>query len=381
MDLQEYMAEHMTGHIPDATTSSLAQTAAWNKVHPIIGSEAYAEPFLTGVFWQIYQTSPAFEYQLFRAGALPHANERVTTVVVPHGADDATGARFDLLVMDPSYRGQPVPIAVDASARELFSGWNLWYDRMYSLWRAQSAAVTNSQEERESEQMIRYVQSIDPDFAVEALRIKPFSMMLIEEPAMRLTRAPSPCWGAAKLQQGPYCCTVGVLATDKQTQKRGVTVPLHAFNDNRDSPIVPGSTQVYIGGNPGTILRVDDLSDSAFVEMPDGPAWQGLTKGNAGPLTGRGPGLSEQGTFEGVRSGQQSAYITGFNPYVPLKVPNVQCMIYSNAVTEEGDSGAALINDEDRILGFACSRTGIGSPVEFSAWIWAESVFDALGIE
>jgi len=34
----------------------------------------------------------------------------------------------------------------------------------------------------------------------------------------------------------------------------------------------------------------------------------------------------------------------------------------------------------DNVLGFSFFRTGFGEEVEFSAWIWAESVYEALDL-
>jgi hypothetical protein len=52
--------------------------------------------------------------------------------------------------------------------------------------------------------------------------------------------------------------------------------------------------------------------------------------------------------------------------------------VYTNADTAPGDSGAALIDEEDdSILGFARRRSGFGSKVGYSSWVWAWQVYMA----
>ena len=61
-------------------------------------------------------------------------------------------------------------------------------------------------------------------------------------------------------------------------------------------------------------------------------------------------------------------------------LPNSQLKVLTRADTNPGDSGAALLDSQDQVLGFAFYRTGLGAPIEFSAWIWAETVFNAHGL-
>ena len=41
------------------------------------------------------------------------------------------------------------------------------------------------------------------------------------------------------------------------------------------------------------------------------------------------------------------------------------------------DSGAALTDEDGNIIAFSFYRTSINQKTEFSAWIWADSVFKA----
>jgi len=53
------------------------------------------------------------------------------------------------------------------------------------------------------------------------------------------------------------------------------------------------------------------------------------------------------------------------------------CRVYTEADTAKGDSGAALIDEDDHIVGFAYGRSPIDSPAQYSSWVWAEQVYMA----
>jgi hypothetical protein len=60
--------------------------------------------------------------------------------------------------------------------------------------------------------------------------------------------------------------------------------------------------------------------------------------------------------------------------------PNLQLTVRTDDVTIGGDSGAALIDSDDYILGFAYSRSAVSAPAAYSSWIWADAVFHQLGL-
>jgi len=49
-------------------------------------------------------------------------------------------------------------------------------------------------------------------------------------------------------------------------------------------------------------------------------------------------------------------------------------------VTSQGDSGAALVDLNGYILGFAYSRSAPNAPFAYSSWIWADAVYQKLGL-
>ena len=56
--------------------------------------------------------------------------------------------------------------------------------------------------------------------------------------------------------------------------------------------------------------------------------------------------------------------------------PEEMCRVYTEPDTAHGDSGAALIDEDGYIVGFAHSLSRYGPP-KFSTWVWAEQVYMA----
>ena len=61
--------------------------------------------------------------------------------------------------------------------------------------------------------------------------------------------------------------------------------------------------------------------------------------------------------------------------------PRRQSTIETPAVVNRGDSGCALLDRDDKVLGFAFRRTGYGAAIEFADWIWAANAMAALELE
>jgi len=195
-----------------------------------------------------------------------------------------------------------------------------------------------------------------------------------------MTAVPSPYWSVLPPPFSKEDSTVGAAVTDTHGHN-GVTMALHSLLASGSS-VVPGTTQVEIQVDrkgtriKGTVQSVDQITDSAFV-LADLPPLSPPLRGAKGPLRGVSPRANEKVTFEGHASGSANATVTGFSPDLPLVLPYSQLKVFTTPKTALGDSGAALLDADDNILGFSFYRTGIGQPIEFSAWIWADSVYAA----
>jgi hypothetical protein len=184
-----------------------------------------------------------------------------------------------------------------------------------------------------------------------------------------LTKVASPAI-AIKDKGGKDFATAGIVATDSDG-RIGVTTALHSVDEN--------GPEVWVAGVPGQIAAKDIFTDSCFItftltQLP------GCSTCN-GPLTDVTPGRNEQVWFDGIASGRTATYVDGWTLELPWIMPGVQSRVITPPITELGDSGAALMNQQGKVVGFALCRTGFASRTAFSAWIWAESVFSALHLQ
>jgi S1-C subfamily serine protease len=54
--------------------------------------------------------------------------------------------------------------------------------------------------------------------------------------------------------------------------------------------------------------------------------------------------------------------------------------VQTGADTNTGDSGSALINQDDKVIGFAFERAAFGEKPQITDWIWAANALSALGL-
>jgi hypothetical protein len=162
--------------------------------------------------------------------------------------------------------------------------------------------------------------------------------------------------------------TAGAAVVDGHG-RMGVTVADHA---------VRGHEKVMVNGTLGSVISSDLISDSSFVEV-DAVVGE-PARGQKGPLSGLSPRQMEVAEFDGIRSGKTTTRIVGWDPTILTMESYIQTKIVTEPVTMPGDSGAALVDGEDHILGFAFYTTGLNAQPAHSGWIWAESVYRAHGL-
>ena len=198
-------------------------------------------------------------------------------------------------------------------------------------------------------------------------------IIVAPSPPMINTSAPRPPWKV----DIPSSSTVGVIARDPQG-RRGTTVCYHGTGEVGAAVRLNDGTRTL----DTTVALASPALDIGFVAIPD--AWNPATKvGLAGPLKGRAPGRAEHHTFQGY---QQSApiktVVVGTDMGVPDSPKGRQLCVQTTADTNRGDSGAALVNQDDNVVGFAFQRTPFGAdvPMEFADWVWALSALGELGL-
>ncbi len=139
----------------------------------------------------------------------------------------------------------------------------------------------------------------------------------------------------------------------------------------------PVGTAVTVDGVKTQVSRADVVQDIVFIPLPRDLANRHLA-GRAGVRQLRQPAQSDPAHFDGATSGPTETIIDSNNPGLLRPRPSVQLRIQTRADTNRGDSGCALIDEHDQVLGFAFERSAIGDFPEFSEWIWADNALRAL---
>jgi hypothetical protein len=208
------------------------------------------------------------------------------------------------------------------------------------------------------------------EVAAEVNAVAEFAVLVTRlPPLLQTATCPSPLW-AVEDEASTRLATAGVFATNGEG-RGGVTTANHA---------IPHSIRrVLVNGSPGTVGKRDPVSDSCFIETE--PMANPVSRPTLVPLRGVSPRAGEDVDFEGLASGQVTTRVQAWDVLIPFVVePWIQLSVRTKVVTNAGDSGAALLDRSGHVIGFSSYRTGFGSEIEFSAWIWAESVFSVHGL-
>jgi hypothetical protein len=199
---------------------------------------------------------------------------------------------------------------------------------------------------------------------------QPYAVILASAPRVERLYVPSTPLDVFDASIGQNS-TAGIVVEDLTKQGRvGVTAALHGISAS--------STSVTVNGKSGTVIRTSLITDSAFIEVPN-PSTSAVT--TKGVMSGLAPRGSQNADFVGAVSKKRTTTIVGWDPQVPTPSPHRQACLYTGRDAQPGDSGCALVTDDDWIVGFAFERTLPGqSPVQCS-WVWAESVMNGLQVK
>lgn len=329
-----------------------------------IGDDRLTTQLASIFFFQSYIGSRAFQWKMQPPKPGP-AGESGAIYVVRHGK---RWPRHDLLVFDPNLsRGEVTETEVEVSPADLRNGWPRFH-RSYLKGTPIPEWLSGLRHED------------IPEIAIEAMKAQRYSVIAMRPPKIVSTasasrtrqaapQVPSPALGVSAQAARKPLSTVGVIAA-AEGGRNGVTTALHALRgescDNR----------VFVEDTAGAILSRDVITDSCFIVIRNSKLPRGRRA--RGPLTNLSPRRLDETWFDGVVSGRKTTYVEGWTVELPFWVPGIQSRIITPPVTEPGDSGAALVDQEGYILGFAFYRTGFNARGAHSGWIWAASVFAAL---
>jgi len=309
-----------------------------------------AEPFLASMFWHRFVQSSFYRELVTRFRASSHAN----LVVVGHA--DAT--RYDLLLLDIDYRGEPQAERLDNA----------------------DAAIRNTPADsqmigrvlRRAGSPSNLAPSLISASVNELAANREFGVAIAQAPEQLSTFSVSPAL-ALKNGKQESVATIGVVAI-RDSGRVVATTANHAVESQVKRLTVDGASLAILGRHPN--------SDSCLLAIP-GYSIEGLNRfGMAGPLRGVPPRTSSPASFDGAVSGLISTTVTGFDLSVIDPQVDEMSKVYTTPDTAPGDSGAALIDSDDHVIGFAYrrSRYAIPQQLQFSAWVWAEQVCVAHGL-
>ena len=156
-----------------------------------------------------------------------------------------------------------------------------------------------------------------------------------------------------------------------------VTTAAHALGSSRS---------VDINGQNCKVTDIDHVVDTALIEASSISVSSAYVRG---PLRSVAPIAGASYRFDAT-AGPIRDVVVAWDPSIPFFSPGlpIQAHVYTGCCTVGGDSGAALIDAKDRVVGFAQFAVPSGQQTGsvtsqypgLSGWVWAESVFNRLSI-
>jgi len=329
-------------------------------VHERTGREELTRPLVAGAFWQSYVNSSAFAKDLSRRELSRTAVRAGEPLVVYHSGP--SGERYTLL-LPTSELTSPRSFPVNVTAQQVRDGW----DRAN---RRRLAKARRSPSLKADSVRMRMAYGLTSKVAIEAAKSQRFYVLVAPPAEEELTSVPAPALGVDVGVPGSGS-TAGLIVRDS-VGRIAVTTAAHA---------IPSGSEVSVLGLPMTVIQREDDNkyDCCVLEWtPFGTPPP--HRASHGPLK-LAPRTNSPVTFEGLGTGSRvTTYIRGFNLELPYIDPNLQQTVRTDLVTSRGDSGAALIDSEDYVVGLAYSRSAANAPAAYSAWIWADAVFQKLAL-
>lgn len=318
-------------------------------VREILKSEQHTSTLVANTFWQSYVESAAFSRDLTKIGVVLSSVHKHEILVVAHGI-----YRFSLLLTDDSLSDSKVrSFVVSPNPNELAAGWMV---------AARSRPAVTGRFVAPTE--FPTLPLLAPSQVLpEVVNSQPFCVVVAAPMEEEVTSVPSP---HVPVQCSPHDSTAGAYVQDAM-HRIGVTAAEHA---------VPVGSSVTVDGLPGVVLGRDVLTDSCFIHVP---SLVPRRKVSHGPLR-LAPRQHESVTFEGAATPAGASKIVAWNYELPYLDPNLQQTVRTDLVTSQRDSGAALMDGSNYIVGFAHSRSAANAVAGYSSWIWADAVFHRHGL-
>ncbi|QJR12108.1 hypothetical protein DSM104443_03192 [Usitatibacter rugosus] len=203
---------------------------------------------------------------------------------------------------------------------------------------------------------------------IELFAIVQPEVVITRNPRMDRICAPSPF---VDVRRADSLSSLGIYCKDQQGTLGG-TACYHGTG--------PRGTSVKVGGVPRVVGADDVVQDIVFIPL-EGRIAPSTRLGKGGIRSGRAPSEAEPVRFDGAGSGGLiKTRVRSHDAGLLRRRTSVQLKVQTPADTNFGDSGAALVDSDDRVVAFGFERTGLGEFPEFTDWIWADNALAALDL-
>jgi hypothetical protein len=211
---------------------------------------------------------------------------------------------------------------------------------------------------------------LGPRALAETLWIAQPEVILARHPRMIPMTCPSPALEV--IDATGESSSVGMFCRDA-SGVAGITACFHGTG--------PAGTPVMVGGLPSAVTLASEVQDLVFIPLPQGYVVPNFARGTGGVRSDRPPFEGERGDFEGCTSGARQTVVSSHDKGLMRLQKSLQLRVQTPPQINKGDSGSALIDEDDRVMAFAFERTDYGEPIEFANWIWAANAMAALGLQ
>ena len=200
-------------------------------------------------------------------------------------------------------------------------------------------------------------------------------LFLISQPEVLLSRLPKMrplCVPAPYLKVSgrgdDMISTAGIYCRDPEGVL-GVTACYHGTG--------PKGTEVTVDGQPSRVKSASEVQDLVFIPLPPNAGLPGAFVGRGG-FPDEAPGQDNAAHFDGATNHNKDTHIISVDKGVLRPRAEIMLKLQTAPDTDQGDSGSALINKHNQVLGFAFQQTEPGEREQFTDWIWAANALRAL---
>jgi hypothetical protein len=172
---------------------------------------------------------------------------------------------------------------------------------------------------------------------------------------------------AAQVQDsGTLLGSIGIVGTDALGNSVATTAS-HVVS-GCDDVEVDGITCAVLADKPEVDMAVLDIGTTALaVATPTG-------------IRTDAPGVRNPVIFDGAATPMRSTRISGVDPSVVAPTQRFASRVYTDPDAADGDSGCALLDADDKLIGFCSELTPIPSDFEAATWIWADQALTRSGV-